>query len=146
MHVPAPLHIDGQPLRARRFGDNDCDDDDDTSNPDATEYCDQIDHDCSGVVVDAYASGVTVDWYTGVLCQSAIEIQSILGCAFDCAYCPYTFSVTIACDVEEFVRRLLQLMGEHPEQQLYKLNNRSDTLCFEPEYGLCRDLVERFGR
>jgi hypothetical protein len=47
------------------IGDNDCDDDDSTSYPGATEYCDPIDHNCNGIV-DDNAEGVTVDWYPDV--------------------------------------------------------------------------------
>ncbi len=80
----------------------------------------------------------------GVVCQTAVEIQTIFGCLFDCGYCPYTRSVTIACDLEAFEQRVRGLLAGRPKQLLYKLNNRSDTLCFEPEYGLSRKLVELF--
>ncbi len=82
----------------------------------------------------------------GVVCQTAVEIQTIFGCAFDCAYCPYTSVINIACDLENFVQRLGDSFRERPTQQLYKLNNRSDTLCFEPEYGLSALLVNAFAR
>ena len=82
----------------------------------------------------------------GVVCQTAVEIQTIFGCAFDCAYCPYTSVINIACDLENFVQRLEESFDERPSQQLYKLNNRSDTLCFEPEYGLSALLVRAFAR
>ena len=82
----------------------------------------------------------------GVVCQTAVEIQTIFGCAFDCAYCPYTSVINIACDLENFVQRLEKSFDERPSQQLYKLNNRSDTLCFEPEYGLSALLVRAFAQ
>ncbi len=78
----------------------------------------------------------------GVICQTAVEIQTIFGCLFDCSYCPYTRFVHVTCDLEAFVERVSQRLSSG--QRLYKLNNRSDTLCFEPEYGLSRMLVERF--
>jgi len=40
-------------------------------------------------------------------------------------------------------RRLAQARRS---QALFKLNNRSDTLGLEPEYGLAPALIERFGR
>ncbi len=83
---------------------------------------------------------------SGVVCQTAVEIQSILGCGYDCSYCPYTAAATLTCDLERFVDHLEQLWIDRPAQQLYKLNNRSDTLIFEPEYGLCELLVPRFAR
>ncbi|MBI1947779.1 MAG: hypothetical protein HYS27_18970 [Deltaproteobacteria bacterium] len=80
----------------------------------------------------------------GVLCQTAIEVQSVVGCAFDCAYCPYTSFVCIRLDVETFADQVEALVRARPSQTLWKLNNRSDTLAFEPEYGLAAALVERF--
>lgn len=80
----------------------------------------------------------------GVLCQTAVEIQTIVGCGFDCNYCPYTAAITVTCDLERFMEELEALFDKRPQQLLYKLNNRSDTLCFEPEYGLSKLLVERF--
>ena len=81
-----------------------------------------------------------------VLCHSATEIQTILGCSFDCKYCPYTQFLKIACNVELFVEKLDDFLNSSKRQLLYKLNNRSDTLCFEPEYGLTKLLVERFSK
>lgn len=81
-----------------------------------------------------------------VLCQTAIEIQSVVGCPFDCAYCPYTSFVCVRLDVETFVDRVEALVRARPGQTLWKLNNRSDTLALEPEYGLSAALVERFSR
>ena len=82
----------------------------------------------------------------GVLCQTAIEVQSVVGCPFDCAYCPYTSFVCIRLDVETFVDRVEALVRSRPGQTLWKLNNRSDTLALEPEYGLAAALVQRFAR
>ena len=80
----------------------------------------------------------------GVLCQTAIEVQSVVGCPFDCAYCPYTSFVCVRLDVETFVDQVEALVRSRPSQTLWKLNNRSDTLALEPEYGLAQALVERF--
>lgn len=80
----------------------------------------------------------------GVLCQTAIEVQSVVGCPFDCAYCPYTSFVCVRLDVETFVDRVEALVKSRPAQSLWKLNNRSDTLALEPEYGLSSALVRRF--
>lgn len=80
----------------------------------------------------------------GVLCQTAIEVQSVVGCPFDCAYCPYTTFVCVRLDVETFADQVEELVRSRPSQTLWKLNNRSDTLALEPEYGLAKALVERF--
>jgi spore photoproduct lyase len=68
----------------------------------------------------------------------------VVGCPFDCAYCPYTSFVCVRLDVETFADRVVALVKERPSQRLWKLNNRSDTLGLEPEYGLAAALVERF--
>lgn len=80
----------------------------------------------------------------GVLCHTAVEIQSAVGCAFDCSYCPYSRFVCVRLDVERFVDRVAELAARRRGQSLYKLNNRTDTFGLEPEYGLSRALVERF--
>lgn len=80
----------------------------------------------------------------GVLCHTAVEIQSVVGCPFDCTYCPYTSFVCVRLDVENFVEKVATLAQERKSQTLFKLNNRSDTLGLEPEYGMSRALVERF--
>jgi DNA repair photolyase len=80
----------------------------------------------------------------GVLCQSAVEIQSAVGCPFTCSYCPYASFVSVRLDVERFVDQVAGLVQQHPRQLLYKLNNRTDTLGFEPEYGLSEALVRQF--
>jgi spore photoproduct lyase len=80
----------------------------------------------------------------GVMCQTAMEIQSAVGCPFDCTYCPYASFVCVRLDVEEFVRRVAGLTSARRHQLLFKLNNRTDTLGLEPEYGLAEALVRRF--
>jgi spore photoproduct lyase len=82
--------------------------------------------------------------HNGVWCHTAVEIQSVVGCAFDCTYCPYTRFLSIGLDVEEFTDAVTRLAHERRTQTLFKLNNRSDTLGLEPEYGLAQALVERF--
>ncbi len=82
----------------------------------------------------------------GVMCQTAIEIQSAVGCAFDCAYCPYGEFLCVRLDVTAFADRVAGLAAARSCQLVYKLNNRTDTLALEPEYGLAAALVERFAR
>lgn len=80
----------------------------------------------------------------GVLCHTAIELQSAIGCPYDCTYCPYTSFVAVRLDIERFVDRAAALARSRPSQTLFKLNNRSDTLGLEPELGLAAMLIERF--
>lgn len=82
----------------------------------------------------------------GVLCHTAVEVQCVVGCPFDCAYCPYATFLCLRADVEAFADRVIDLARRRRTQSLYKLNNRSDTLGLEPEYGLAPALVERFAR
>lgn len=79
-----------------------------------------------------------------VLCHTAIEVQSTIGCPFDCTYCPYSSFICFNLDIESFADRVVQVAKENPKQSLYKLNNRTDTLGLEPEYGLAALLVRRF--
>ena len=79
-----------------------------------------------------------------VRCQTAVEIQSVIGCPFDCSYCPYGTFLSVRVDVENFVDRVMKLVKQNRTQTLYKLNNRSDTLALEPEYQLSSRLIERF--
>lgn len=80
----------------------------------------------------------------GVLCQTAVEIQSAVGCPFDCTYCPYNSFLCVRLNVDGFVDRVTKLAKSRQAQSLYKLNNRSDTLGLEPEYGLAAALIRRF--
>lgn len=82
----------------------------------------------------------------GVLCQTALEVQTAVGCPFDCAYCPYSSFLCVRLDVEALADRVVGLARASRSQALFKLNNRSDTLGLEPEYGLAPALVERFAR
>ncbi len=80
----------------------------------------------------------------GVLCQTGMEIQSAVGCPYDCTYCPYVSFVCVRLDVESFVDRVTRLARSRRSQRLYKLNNRTDTLGLEPAYDLAAPLVRRF--
>jgi len=91
-------------------------------------------------------SGRTQRRRHGVLCHTAVEIQCAVGCPFDCAYCPYASFLCLRVDVEAFADRVAGLAARRRGQTVYKLNNRSDTLGLEPEFGAARALVDRFAR
>jgi len=80
----------------------------------------------------------------GVHCQSAAELNLIMGCPFRCSYCGFGRLVTVPMDVERFVSRLDEALDRHPDQTLWKFSNMSDLPAFEPEYGAIPALVERF--
>jgi spore photoproduct lyase len=80
------------------------------------------------------------------VCQSAWELHSIFGCLHSCQYCHVKAVVTIMLNLEELAERLPELLALAPEQQLYKYDNQTDQICFEPEYGASELLVSYFAR
>jgi len=82
----------------------------------------------------------------GKVCQAAYEIHSGLGCVHKCHYCGLTRYVNIMVNLEEFVEELDRLIRRAPWQTLYKYDNQTDTICFEPEYGASELLVDYFSR
>ncbi len=93
------------------------------------------------------------DWYYhwrdeagghGGVCQPALELNLVDGCAFRCAYCGFGRYIVFYLDVERFVEGLPAVFARHPEQRLYKYSNMTDLPPFEPELDVVRPLVERF--
>ncbi len=82
---------------------------------------------------------------SGIVCQTAWELHSIRGCIFSCQYCYFEYVLNIMLDMEEFAERVMGLVKRSP-QTLYKYDNQSDVLAFEPEYGASALLTEQFGR
>jgi len=82
----------------------------------------------------------------GLVCQSAWHLHAIVGCHFRCAYCNFGHFLNIMMNVEEFVARLDGWMRRCPRQTLFQYDNYTDAVCFEPEYGGARLLVEHFAR
>ncbi|MBC7289264.1 MAG: hypothetical protein H5T86_14740, partial [Armatimonadetes bacterium] len=86
---------------------------------------------------------------TGLVCNPAWQIHSIGGCHFRCAYCSLGWVVNILMNVEDFMDRLAQRLEIDPfarSQKLWQYDNQTDTVCFEPEYGMTAALVEFFAR
>ncbi len=83
---------------------------------------------------------------TGLVCQPAWQLHTIVGCHFRCAYCALGNPVNIMMNVEEFVDRLDKNIEKAPGQTLYQYDNYTDTVCFEPEYGGSRLLIEYFAK
>ncbi|NLB96214.1 MAG: hypothetical protein GX785_10970 [Armatimonadetes bacterium] len=82
----------------------------------------------------------------GCVCQSAWEIHGAYGCLHACAYCHVGRVLNIMTNLESLAEHLEAFMAEHPELKLYKFDNQTDTICFEPEYGASRVMVELFAR
>jgi len=81
-----------------------------------------------------------------IICQNAWEIHSATGCLFKCDFCSFEDFLNIMLDLEEWAEHLEQLIVENPQQALYKYDNQSDILTFEPEYGASEILVPMFAR
>ena len=80
----------------------------------------------------------------GVICQSAVQFESICGCLHRCGYCEGTRLILIPVNPESVLAHLDGLLAENPDQTLFKHGASTDILCFEPEYGITRMLVEYF--
>jgi len=84
--------------------------------------------------------------YTNGVCKSAYEIHSAWGCYHACDYCHVNDFLNIILNLEEFVEHLDGLVKRESWQKLYKYDNQTDTICFEPEYGASDLLVNYFAR
>jgi len=80
----------------------------------------------------------------GIICHSARELRSAVGCPFRCAYCSFGTVIRVLVNMEEYVRHLDEIVNLEPRQRLYKWDNQTDVNCFEPEWGATRRLVEYF--
>jgi len=84
--------------------------------------------------------------YPNGVCKSAYEIHSAWGCYHACDYCHVKDFINIMLNLEEFVEHLDQLVKKESWQKLYKYDNQTDTICFEPEYGASDLLVRYFSQ
>jgi len=82
---------------------------------------------------------------TGTVCQPAWQLHSVLGCRYHCTYCGLGHCINFMMNVEEFVDTLDDEIATHaPAQTLFQYDNGTDVVCFEPEYGGSRLLIEHF--
>ena len=84
--------------------------------------------------------------FKGGTCKSAYEIHSAWGCYHACDYCHVEDFFSIILNLEELVGHLDGLVKRESQQQLYKYDNQTDTICLEPEYGASELLVNYFAR
>ena len=82
----------------------------------------------------------------GGVCQSAVELNLVFGCAFRCAYCGFGRCVRFSLDVERFVDELEGAFAKHPAQTLWKFSNMTDLPAFEPELDVIAPVIRRFAR
>ncbi len=80
------------------------------------------------------------------VCQNAHCLHSAWGCLHACDYCNIGTFLTIMVNLEEVVERLDPLLDANAWQQLYKYDNQTDTITFEPEYGASELMVGYFAR
>ncbi len=79
-----------------------------------------------------------------VCCWELYDLHSALGCFHKCQYCRRGRVTTLALNVEEFVQHVDQLMVENAWQKVFRYDVETDCLILEPEYGMCRALVEHY--
>jgi hypothetical protein len=82
----------------------------------------------------------------GTVCQDAWELHSAFGCLHRCDYCHIGGFANIMVNLEESVERLPELLDANSWLQLYKYDNQTDTIAFEPEYGASELMVGLFAQ
>jgi DNA repair photolyase len=83
---------------------------------------------------------------TGLVCQPAWQLHTVVGCPFRCAYCSLSWSINLMLNMEEFVERLDERLERCGRQTLLQYDNWTDTVCFEPAYGGAKLLIDYFAR
>jgi DNA repair photolyase len=84
---------------------------------------------------------------TGLICQPAYAIHSFWGCHFRCAYCSLGNVSNIYVNLEDWIAHIregLSDLKKAPHQTLFQWDNGTDFVCFEPEYGGTKFLVDLF--
>jgi len=84
---------------------------------------------------------------TGLVCQPAYAMHSVWGCPFRCAYCELGHVANIYVNLEDWVAHIRQGLGNlanSPRQRLFQWDNGTDAVCWEPEYGGAKMLIELF--
>lgn len=87
-----------------------------------------------------------VDQQRDVVCWSAREFCTIEGCPHGCKYCSAGQLINVMVNLEELADRVIRpTLAEHASQKCFRCNTTlSDTICFEPEYGLHEVLLPVF--
>ncbi|MEN6643734.1 MAG: spore photoproduct lyase family protein [Armatimonadia bacterium] len=80
------------------------------------------------------------------ICQTAVEIHCAYGCLHACQYCHIGNVLTIATNLEALTDALPGLIAANRTTRLWKFDNYTDTICFEPEYGASELMVNFFAR
>jgi len=86
---------------------------------------------------------------TGLVCQPAYAIHSFWGCHFRCAYCNLGHVANIYVNLEDWIEHIkegLADLANSPRQRLFQWDNGTDVVCWEPEYGGTKMLIDLFAR
>ena len=80
------------------------------------------------------------------VCRSRVQFDTIYGCPHGCKYCGGGKVAVINTNVEEFIeRQVIPLSAANPWQKVFMFNScLTDTLCFEPEYGMSALLADYY--
>jgi len=78
------------------------------------------------------------------VCRPAWRIHMMKGCPHRCSYCGLSRLVNVMLNVEDYIEKLDELIQLNPWQNLYLYEDDADVLCFEPEHGVLKPLVEYF--
>ena len=82
----------------------------------------------------------------GVVCQSGYGFHSARGCLFKCDYCYFEDLLLLELNIEEFLEHFDLFVRSVQGPTLWKWDNQSDTICFEPEMGATKIFVEYFSQ
>jgi len=92
--------------------------------------------------------GVMREQYTSPrgVCRARVQFDTVYGCPHGCVYCGAGHVAVIHTNLEEFVtREVIPAAEAEPWQKVFMFNSSlSDTLCWEPEYGLSKLVGEYF--
>ena len=79
------------------------------------------------------------------ICRPCWRIHLQEGCLHRCAYCGLGGLLVSMLNVEEYCEHLGRLIGRHPWQETFLLDDDADPPCLEPEQGTLGPLIEYFG-
>jgi spore photoproduct lyase len=83
---------------------------------------------------------------SGVNCWSLYDLHSAYGCFHKCRYCRRGRVTSLALNIEDFLDATDRLMAANPWQRVFRYDVETDCLPLEPEYGMCRALVEHYAK
>jgi len=98
----------------------------------------------SGAGFVGYRDGEALLESRNGICRNAYDLHSAWGCLHACDYCNVGTFLNILLDLEEMVERLPAILDAHRWCRLWKYDNQTDTITFEPEYGASELMIGAF--